>query len=121
MSLNWSIEKVRDFKELYVCEETEQTECQLKPMTERIIFLTMELDLGDITDKNIDEWMVRLGMMKRCGWAPRTEITRADIERHIGLHTNVRSTTRAGFRGKLIKHVEGEAVNEMKKGKTKCS
>lgn len=105
MPLDWNIEKVKDHKEF-------------NPKTERLLFLTMEVDLGEISAKNIDEWLVRLGIMKRVGWAPRTEITREDLERHIGLKTNVHSTSRAQFKTKVIKHIENEAMSELRRSKT---
>lgn len=117
MSLNYDLTKIKDFKALYICEENEQEECQLNPTTERLIFLSMEVDLGEISEKNVDEWLVRLEMMRMVGWAPRTPITRADIERHIGLRTNVASKTRAGYKTKLAKHIEREAVEKVEKAK----
>jgi hypothetical protein len=117
MSLNYDLTKIKDFKQLYVCEENEQEETQLDSTTERIIFLAMEVDLGEITEKNVDEWLVRLEMMRMVGWAPRTPITRADIERHIGLRTNVAPKSRSQYKTKLAKHIEREAEDAVKRAK----
>jgi type I site-specific restriction endonuclease len=117
VSLSWDITKVKDYKDLYIREEREQDECELHPMTERLIFLTMEVDLMEITEKNVDEWLIRLEMMKKAGWAPRNEITRTDIERHVGLRTNVATKTRSQFRAKLIKHIEREAEDATRKAR----
>lgn len=115
MSLTWSLEKVVNSHDLYEPTDDNQ-DLRPKPLTERIIFLTMEVDLGEVTEKNVDAWLVRMAMMKRCGWSPRTEITRADIERHVGLRTNVKSTNLPAFRSKLIRHIEIEARDEVRRG-----
>ena len=112
MSLTWSITAVKDFGQLHQTHEDGSYE--LGPTTERLIFLTMQVDLGEITEKNLDEWIFRLALMKKVGWTPRTEIVRADLERHVGLKTNVHSTTRAQFRTKVIKNLELEVQGELR-------
>jgi len=118
MSLDFDLAKIKDYKKLFTKATNVDEEDSLNQMTERLIFLAMEVDLGEITEKNVEEWMVRLAMLKRCGWAPRQEITRADIERHVGLKTNVWSMTRVQFRTKLAKHIEHEAMDDVRKAKS---
>lgn len=113
MSLNWSIQEIKNYEELY--EEDGEGGARLKSMTERLIFLTMETDIGMITPGNIDEWRFRLELMRRIGWDPRTPVTRTDLERHIGLKTNVWTTTRGKFKSKVMKHLEREVLEDLQR------
>lgn len=101
MGLHWNVSKVANRDDLF--EERDGGRF-MKPISEAIIWATMVYDLGEITKKNVDEWLFRSHAAARIGWfglheeaGKRRPFTRAEIERHIGLHVNVRSTTRASW------------------------
>jgi hypothetical protein len=108
MSLNWDISKVRNNNE--VCKINVGTaEQRLNPVTEGLIYATLTVGLGEITEKNVDEWMLRLGFTDRLhGTLLKKDrqdrpFTREEVVAHIGLRTNVSKETRAKF---IKRHTE---------------
>jgi hypothetical protein len=133
MSLNWKINKIVNKEK--VCWVGDAEPNYMNPVTESLIWRTMSLDLGEITKKNIPEWMFRTRYYSRVFGKPlrrvvqrcngcRNEIkdgeqccsaelpgvadhiedfdySEEDLRAHIGLSTNVRSTTRANFLRKM--------------------
>lgn len=65
------------------------------PMTERIYFVTMVTDLGEITESNYGEFYARVKVYEAI--TGDDYITLADIKRRIGLSTNVSNRTSAQF------------------------
>jgi hypothetical protein len=65
------------------------------PMTERIYFVTLVTDLGEITDTNYGEFYARVKVYEVI--TGDDYITLADIKRRIGLTTNVSNRTSAQF------------------------
>jgi hypothetical protein len=109
LALHWSIERVRDWKE--IAEDDEQ-----RKITEAVVWAALVYDLSSITEKTIDEWLFRQEFARRVDdfypiIRPRSQdhkrdlFTRAEIERRIGLGTNVTTTSRAAFQKKLIDKV----------------
>jgi hypothetical protein len=108
MSLNWNITKVPDS----VCWIEHDGEGEpdphvfakhddgvwrrLNPVTDALIWATMSVDLGRITEKNVDEWAYRLTIVQALYGArlqssdgtPRP-LSLQDVVDHIGLSTNV--------------------------------
>lgn len=96
MSLNWSVEKVENFRE--VCYDDTGT---LRPVTELLVFSTIHTGLGSITEKNADEFYARMtvihkmhdiGIMTPNG--PKL-LDPEHVKAHIGLVANVVNETRA--------------------------
>lgn len=111
MSLDWNITKVANKDTVcFNYPEGEDGPRQLRQITENLIWATIAVDLGNITAKNIDEWLVRLQIVARVsGSDTYTSILRSDLENHIGLSTNVTTCTRAGFLRKMTRCLEREA------------
>jgi hypothetical protein len=65
------------------------------PLTEKIYFLTMVVDLGEITNTNFGEFYARVKAYEAV--SGDDSITLADIKRRIGLSTNVSNRTTAQF------------------------
>jgi hypothetical protein len=65
------------------------------PTTERIYFVTMVTDLGEITDTNYGEFYARIKVYALI--SGDDSITLDDIKRRIGLTTNVSNRTTAQF------------------------
>jgi hypothetical protein len=65
------------------------------PMTERIYFVTLVTDLGEITESNFGEFYARVKVYEAI--TGDNLITLADVKRRIGLTTNVSNRTSAQF------------------------
>jgi len=102
MSLDWNVEKVTDVQTLH----EDYNECAI---TESIIWATITVDLGEITENNLDEWAYRLAMLQAVWGASMRHggepfyLTREHVERRIGLYVNVGNMTRAEWLKKLLK------------------
>lgn len=86
-----------------------------------IILSTMIVDLGEVTEKNLNEWRVRLGMHAAVWGGLINEFdeneqvvrrmpTVEELRAAIGLCTNVITTSRAAYRKKMMERIEREAV-----------
>lgn len=98
MSLNYTVDKIADYKN--VCNVGDGDARRMNPVTEGLIWSSMSVGLDSIKKKNVDEWLVRLaltdalfGTMLKANREDRP-FTRAEIESHIGLTTNVSNMTR---------------------------
>ena len=65
------------------------------PMTERIYFVTLVTDLGEITESNFGEFYARVKVYEAITGDDYIKLE--DVKRRIGLTTNVRNTTSAQF------------------------
>lgn len=87
-----------------------------KPILERLAFLTMSVNLSEITESNIDEWCWRIGFLSEVGFNMTVDqwnaelgdfdevpIRRHHIESSRGLGTNVADKDRAGFVQSIMK------------------
>ena len=109
MSLNWDCTKVRDKQE--VLEGTEWLKANA------IIFSTMAIDMGQITEKNVDEFYARykgLEFAIKNTVAEGVTVTRADIARRVGLSTNVATRTRAQYLKRLGEMIMRDIDREVK-------
>lgn len=119
MSLNWSIENVKDHKS--VCwlptDETDEDGkplFKLNPVTEAIIFSTMGVGIGRITEDNAGEFYARLFVTERVHGAMLVKqgepqyLTDEDVRAHIGLTCNVAYESREAWAQKMfIGHGDG--------------
>jgi hypothetical protein len=112
MALHWSIARVKDWQQL--AEDDEQ-----RKITEAVVWAALVYDLSGLTEKNIDEWLFRQEFARRVDdlypiTRPRSQdhkrdlFTRTELERRIGLSTNITTTSRAAFQKKLIDKVVGD-------------
>ena len=112
MSLDWNVGKVKDFDK-WGWVKDEAGEEVLNPLTDRLIWATMAVELGDITEKNADEFYIRLQTLGyRFGSKGYATITREDVRKHIGLKTNVSNETRKSWLRERMKRVEGFMEHE---------
>jgi hypothetical protein len=65
-------------------------------VTQNVIFSTMFVDMGEITEANAAEFHARLVMFYRVA-GDDLSVTPADVAAHIGLKTNVITKTRTQF------------------------
>jgi hypothetical protein len=99
MSLNWNIEKCKNWKELNVKPQW--------PVTDSLIWATMAVGISTITKTNAEEFHRRLHLYEAQegsylleGGKP-SPITLEDVERRIGLSTNAGSLSKTEFKKKL--------------------
>jgi hypothetical protein len=86
MSLDFRLTAIEGWETL--CRKEDGS---LNPVTENLIFATMSVGLGEITEKNHVEFYLRLGVADSLSQWPgrRTHIKLEDVKAHIGLVTNV--------------------------------
>jgi hypothetical protein len=68
MSLDWSIDKVKNADDLcWLPAKPGQTDDQrdMNPVTHSLIMSTMAVDMGEITKKNCEEFFIRLDTSHR--------------------------------------------------------
>ena len=108
MGLNWDCTKIKNFDDWGWVKGRDGEE-DLSPTTDRLIWLTMAVDMGEITAKNADEFYIRTCLLD-AHLQPGIggEITREDVHRHIGLKTNVLTETRKVFLRNRMRHLERE-------------
>ena len=100
MSLNWNLKEIKNHKEVCWYTDDEGDE-YMNRVTDTLIWCTMFVDIGEITEKNAPQFYARVRLIEVLQespflWeggidTPRTprHITLADVEAHIGLSTNV--------------------------------
>jgi hypothetical protein len=85
------------------------------PMTERIYFVTLVTDLGEITESNYGEFYARVKVYEAI--TGDNYITLEDVKRRIGLTTNVSNRTSAQFlkrMSELPKSYNAVSTNQIK-------
>lgn len=155
MSLDWNIGKVPNKEKVCWIGDDPKTKT-LNPVTEALIWRSLSLDLGEIKETNLDEWLFRtryysrlfgnplsktVGRCRNCRFTEEEikkgaggscehtdyeehgesfDFAPEDLKSHIGLYTNVRTHSRAGFLKKMQKQlvfeIERQVKNETQKG-----
>lgn len=95
MALNWNVEKIDNYETVCWIGEKGSDDRRMNPVTEALIFNSMAIDIGLITDDNAAEVFARTrilesingGMLIKDG--KESKITIEDIKAHVGLSTNV--------------------------------
>lgn len=130
MALCWDIRKIKQQDSVCWQPADEDGEQRMTARCEILIWATMALDLGSLTAKNVDEWLVRFRMYEQA-FGPLGKITepdaegklattpwrptRQELERFVGLSTNVATKSRAAFRTRMAKNIETDAVRAVKR------
>jgi hypothetical protein len=123
MSLDWDLTKIKNSEE--VCwEKNEDGTDKLNPVTESLIWLTMGIGIGNITEDNASEVYCRVAMYEKLFgtmlsyWKDSKKvsvpITPEDIHNHIGLSTNVGKETDAAWRKRIVQNFVREQSNKFK-------
>lgn len=117
MSLDWSIEACRDWQEL-VGEEHQHENV----ITQSLVFMTIGVGLGEITEENAQEFWMRCrlyetlsGTIMHANGTPY-HFTIADIRRRVGLKTNVfPNKSRAAWSKDLVNDFMEDLAREWKR------
>lgn len=123
MSLNYNLTKIADYESrcYEVATETVSTlmrghkkgDTVLKPLTHTLVFISMGVGLGRITEKNWRQWYARASVVEALdgAWRTRSEkdgtrtpvfLTPEDVHSHIGLGTNVSNESDAAWHKRTI-------------------
>jgi hypothetical protein len=106
MSLNFYFDQIENYENVVwiktgkLTEEGDE-ETTMNPVTNALIWATLTVGIGKITDKNVDEFAARLRIMEKIDGYYLIEdgksrgITDEEFIAHIGLYTNVGNETRA--------------------------
>lgn len=100
MSLDWNISKVDNFRDLSVTLGDGTRE--LKSTTSKLVWSMLSIDMREIKKENVQEVYIRLKMVEL---VDGDVFTMADVERHIGLYTNVRLISSAAFNRKYVERM----------------
>ena len=99
-------------------------------MLDKLIWGTMVVDIGTITDANISEWLFRMTFgdrilsgrgyfVMRYQFDEDIPLTAAHLRKFVGLKTNVTTTTRAKWMKKVISQatslIESRVSSELQK------
>jgi hypothetical protein len=117
MALTYDLSRIKDWQ--VVCVDGDG----LNPVTQALIFKTMDVGIGEITSDNWREFAARLelcedvfGAMLTDGEGGNVRLTPEDVYRHIGLKTNVfPKESWATFYAKLRKDAEQRVNREVAK------
>jgi hypothetical protein len=114
MSLNFDLTAI-DRRFWHADEATEEA----KEVTNTMIWATIAVDMGSITEKNADEFAERLEAYQQLRGALMQKyvdgeiidrpLTAEEVRERIGLKTNVTTTTKRQFKAKLAR-LEKEAA-----------
>lgn len=124
MSLTFNWEKCNPLiiagNPLYGWEENDKNNGDVAPVTKTLIFATLSVGLGKISNKNIDEFYARLIIVNKLDGigailTPDGErmVTEQEVIDHIGLFTNVSDETRPAWARRLFVNDQTSVTNDL--------
>lgn len=120
MALHWSVENVADHDNVcFLKAPADDPSRDIKkgdqiwnPVTTSLVWATIAVDLGEITEKNAAEFYARLAFVEKHdgpfltrGGEPRP-ITPQDVRAHIGLTANVSNKTRSQWMKRFLRDLD---------------
>jgi hypothetical protein len=123
MSLDYWLDKIEDYENVvWIPAPTEEDPeaVDMNPVTHVLIFSTMTVGLGEISRKNIDEFVARYRIIERLdgpflrdGEGKARFVTDVEFLAHIGLRTNVSNETRAQWTSRMFGNKPTSKTNEI--------
>ena len=119
MSLNWNLEGIKDYKQVCWIGGDDDLDRRMNPVTNALIFGTIAVGLGSITDKNVDEFAARFRIMEKVHGCMITKdgkpefLTDEDFISHIGLVCNVSNETRAKWAGRIFNNKQTSITEDL--------
>ena len=125
MALHWELSKIHDYEEVCFIEATEDDPSNgvekgdrlLNPLTNTLIWASISVELGGITEANADQWYARLRVVQKLfgtlmihGDGTPHEITADEVRAHIGLSVNVSPVTDMKWRTKQMNYALNDGV-----------
>lgn len=109
MALTWKLTSITDYESVCWLPEYEgSTYKTLNPVTEYLIFSTMSVGMGEITEANWEEFYAREVLQWHVYGG--LKVTPEQVRQHIGLKTNASPITKAAFNASVIKHLRRDAA-----------
>ena len=109
MPLTWDLSQIKDHRD--ICwigdEKGDEPDIHMNPVTETLIFMTIAVKLGAITEANADEFYARLKIIEKLDGPFLSRqgkpeyFTPEMVQTHIGLVCNVTNESTAKFFGSL--------------------
>ena len=143
MSLDWQVDGIENYKEVCWIPTGEHDSdgeplTRMNPVTEALIWGTISVGMGQITDKNVDEFAARFRVIEKIHGAmlykPNPEgkgkldwyLSDEDFIAHIGLWCNVSYETRPAWASRIFvknmtsvtEEIRCQFVRDRKKEKT---
>jgi len=116
MSLDYNLTGIKDYEKVCLTEDDGRKVHSAR--TDSLIWATMYIGMEQITEKNFEEFYIRLSIYERIFGASvyryvnmkreGVYITLADVKNHIGLKTNADRLTDNQFDSKLMKRLRSE-------------
>lgn len=99
----------------------------MHPTLHTLIFASMIVQLGEITEKNAAEWLFRLRAYETVVGSLRTvegrdaRFTKQDVADYVGLKVNVTDVTRAAFLRHLTKILAEQVRRDLRREEIPCA
>lgn len=126
MALTWDLGKIKNYEELCFSTDEDGNE-KMTPQTEAMIWLTMSVGIGNITEKNAPQFYSRVRAYETLfgsflisfdeNGKKYHPITPEDVVKHIGLRTNVTLESDASFKNRMFKNFMRDAGQIFKNAK----
>lgn len=123
MSLNYELNKIKNWEEMCITENEEGT--ILQPTTHALVFLMMNIGYSSITEDNWEDVWRRVYISEQLLGARRKQTFEGDtidlffrpenIWAHIGLTTNVGTTSFQEFAYSIMRDPSKDAEQQMRK------
>ena len=125
MALSWQVDGIKDYETVWWEGEKGSIDRRMNPVTEALIFGTMSVGLGSITDKNVDEFAARFRIIEKIHGAqlykpdPSGEgrvdwfVSDEDFIAHIGLVCNVTNETRSKWAQRIFNNKQTSMTEEL--------
>ena len=119
MSLDWGLDEIKDWKKVCYEPGDDEDSKRMSPVTNSLIWETMTVGIGRITEKNWEEFARRLHVSQQVnggcilekvgGKRKERFITPGEVRNHIGLHTNASPKTSNVFMKDMYKSMVRKA------------
>lgn len=112
MSLNFNLAKIKNYETVCLNESGD-----IKSLTQTLIFATISVGLGEISDKNLNKFLNRLRAVELAAGPfliNRGMINAEDLRAHVGLSTNASPLSDTKFTthiGRMVLRQAGHSVN----------
>lgn len=134
MALVWDVGNVHNWEEVCLIEATEDRpgdgvkkgEKIWHPVTNAIVWASISVELGGITETNAEQWYARLHIIERLfgpmlirgsSHVGAPEITADEVRAHIGLTVNVSPKSDAKWRNHQITYAINDNVGVYRRAK----
>jgi hypothetical protein len=119
MALNWDTRDIKNHKE--VCWVGEGEDRRLNPVTDALIWYTLALDIGDLSEANLNEFVFRMRTYDRLfrpllsdANGDDRKLTYAEVKAHVGLSTNVSKVARNSWMKRMVENLSRETARLVK-------